>query len=164
MRKGEFSSIIVNRETFKKFKDEFPEHKDITWKDFSELWGDIAETIRDQVITNPLGVKLSYYNGELKLQFVPNKIETGLNAKASYEIGERVNELNLNSRGKTCKVKWERRYAVKFNRMLQFFAFEPYRKLTKMASVYTDANVEKLRTARNTLGGKHAWTGVKRKQ
>jgi len=44
--------------------------------------------------------------------------------------------------------------------MLQFFAFEPTRKMNTMAKKYTDANPEKIRVARNTLGGFSVWRQI----
>jgi len=58
------------------------------------------------------------------------------------------------------KIKWERRWAVRFNKMLQFFAFEPTRKMNTMAKKYTDTNPDKIRVARNTLGGFSVWRQI----
>lgn len=160
MKKGEFSEQIITKELWKLFRKEFPEHAKLSWKEFYSAWGDIAEVIREEAITNPLGVKLGSYTGELKLQYLPYKFEAP-DPVTSKELGEEVNHVNLVSRGKVGKVKWERRWAVRFNKLLQFFAFEATRELTKAAKVYIDGNPEKLRVSRNTLGGKHVWKSLK---
>lgn len=150
MKKGKYSKNIVSTDAWKRFKAAFPEHN-ITWKDFYSAWCDIAETVRTEAVENPLGVKLGSYTGELKVQFTPKKIET-LDVLTSEEVGEGLGFLNLNTRDKVIKVKWERRWAVRFNRFLQFFAFDPVREIQESASKYADNNSNKIRIARVTVG------------
>lgn len=155
MRKAQFSEQVVTKDLYKRFKQEFPEHN-ISWTEFYQCWSDIAETIREESITNPLGVKLGSYTGELKLQYLPYKVKVE-GYVDSREVGEKVNHVNLLTRGKVAKIKWERRWAVKRNKMLQFFGFEPTRKMKTIAKTYTDANPEKIRVARDTQGGYSVW-------
>lgn len=155
MRKAKFSKQVVTQDLYKKFVEQFPEYN-ISWKEFYDMWAEIADTIRNESIFNPLGVKLGSYTGEIKLQYIPYKFKAE-DHNSSSELGEKVNHLNLISRGKVARIKWERRAAVKRNKMLQFFAFEPTRKLKDIAKKYTDANPEKIRVARNTLGGYSVW-------
>lgn len=156
MKKGKFSVKIITIELWKDFLKEFPEHKEISWPEFYKLWGDVAETIREETIKNPLGVKLGCYVGELKLQYLPYRFESS-DYKGSEELGRKVSHSNIVSRGKQPKIKWERRWAVKFNKTLQFFAFEPTRELNRLARTYIPLNSEKLRMSRNTLGGSSVW-------
>ncbi len=156
MRKGEFSTNVVSKELWRKFKTEFPEYKKISWEEFYQLWVDIAQTIREECVTNPLGVKLGSYTGELKLQYLPYKFEA-TDIIASNASGSLVNHLNLVSTGKVAKIKWERRWAVKFNKMLQFFAFQPNRDIDILAKDYMTKNPERVRMSRNTLGGRNIW-------
>lgn len=149
MRKGKFSKSVVTKDLFKKFKKEFPEYSELEWKTFIKIWLDIAKEIRKQSIYNQLGVKLGSYCGELKLQYLPYNFKTTL--------PDGTNHLNLNTRSKVAKIKWERRWAVKFNKSLQYYAFEGTRDLNKLAKNRVTENPEKLRTARNTLGGKSIW-------
>jgi hypothetical protein len=160
MRKGEFSYHLLNEDVFKEFKEANPDYKDMTYQQFYKYWCHIAETIRLQTVKNPLGVKLGSYCGELKFQHLPYKFNA-INHSLSDQLGEKVNQINLVSRGKVAKLKWERRWAVKFHRMLQFFAFEPTREMSLMAKDYIDENPEKLRVSRNTLGGKSLWKNIK---
>ena len=37
MRKAEFSKMVVTNELFKKFKKEFPEYKNLTWKSSTNI-------------------------------------------------------------------------------------------------------------------------------
>lgn len=160
MRKAKFSKSVITRELWKHFTKSSPEYKGMSWEEFSGLWGDIAETIRQEIITNPLGTKLASYTGELKLQYLCYDVKAK-DKKSSNEMGEKVNHINIVTKGKVASIKWERRWAVKFNKMLQFFAFEPTRKLNHMAKAYMDKYPEKLRMARNTNGGFNIWKQIK---
>lgn len=157
MKKAEFSINVVDRKLWRQFKQK---HRNISWEEFYQLWQDIAETIREEAIFNPLGVKLGQFMGELKFQYLPhNPKMTDLGT--SQLIGEEVNYVNLVTKGKTGKVKWERRWAVKFNRMLQFYAFEPTREIILMAKKRADEDPDSIRVARNTLGGFSIWRKLK---
>lgn len=155
MKKGSFTKQVVTKELYRKWKEKHPEHN-LDWTAFYKAWQDIAQTIREETISNPLGVKLQSYCGELKLQYLPHKFES-TDHGGSEEVGEKIKHTNLVTRGKVAKIKWERRWAVKFNKMLQFYAFEPTRELNKLAKDHVDSNPEQLRVSRNTLGGHSIW-------
>ncbi len=161
MKKSKFSTRIITRDLWKEFKEKNIEYKNMSFQEFYDLWGDISETIRTESIINPLGVKLGSYTGEIKLQYLPYKFEAA-EYKISEELGKDINILNLISKGKVARIKWERRWAVKFNKILQYFAFEPTREMNHLAKKYIDGNPEKLRVSRVTLGGKNVWRNGKR--
>ncbi len=162
MRKAEFSQQVVTKDLWRQFKKNYPEYKKMRWEDFKGFWGEIADTIRTEVVTNPLGVKLGSYTGELKLQYLRPSFKA-VDQALSNELGKEVNHVNLVSKGKVAIIKWERRWAVKFNKMLQFFAFTPNREINTLAKDYTDKNPEKLREARITTGGYSIWRQIKSK-
>jgi len=146
MRKAEFSKMVVTNELFKKFKKEFPEYK------------------RYEAIYNPLGVKLGSYLGELKMQFIPYKFKAVDRGK-SDEVGEKIHHLNIETKGKVPRIKWERRHAVKFNKILQFYAFDETRDVKTLAAEYIrNDNVDKIRTARVTISGHSVWRKKFKKQ
>ena len=157
MRKGEFSKMVVTKELFEKFKKEFPEYNKLLWRQFYQTWLDIAKKVRHEAIYNPLGIKLGSYLGELKLQYIPYKfiaIDNGVSDKEGFKVPF----LNIDRKGKVPRIKWERRWAVKFNKILQFYAFDPTRDLNKIASRYiNEDNGDKIRTARVTIGGHSVW-------
>ncbi len=159
MRKREFCKRVVSKDLYKKFIAEFPEYKEMTWVDFYQNWVDIAKHIRHEAIWNPLGVKMGSYIGELKLQYLPYKFQA---VDPNSEDGSTF--ININSKGKVATVKWERRWAVKFNKILQFYGFSETRELNKMAFEYTTKHPDKLRIARNTLGGMSVWRQKMRKK
>lgn len=156
MGKKEFSIHLITKELYKKFINLHPEYKSMKYSDFKDYWEDIAFTIRSETVMNPLGVKLHYYLGETKTQFLPYKFKS-VNIDASIEAGELIGNLNISTRGKVAKIKWERRQAVRFNKVLQFYGFEPDRKINTLAAKYVPENPEKIRTSRVTLGGKRTW-------
>lgn len=162
MRKAQFSEQIITKKLLTQFKKKFPEYKDMKWEQFREHWLNIAQTIRQEAIYNPLGVKLGSYTGELKLQLF-FKEYPAVNYSTSVELGEEVNHLNLVSKGKRSIIKWERRWAVKFNRILQFFAFTPTRELKALAYKRVTESPEQLRDARSTKGGFSIWRQIKNK-
>jgi len=164
MRKAEFSKSVITNELFKKFKKEFPEYKDLTWKEFYQCWLNIAKKIREQVVQNPLGVKLGSYLGEIKLQYIPYKFKA-VNHWESIKVGEKIPYLNIETKGKVPRIKWERRQAVKFNKILQFYAFDETREVKKLAAEYIrNDNADKIRTARVTIGGHSVWRQKFKKQ
>lgn len=147
LSKKDFSTQIFTKELFENFKKEFPEYKDMKWDFFKSRWLEIAETIRNEWVMNPLGVKLNYYLGEGKTQFLPSNFK-GVDRNSTIQNGEFTNHLNILTRGKVAKIKWERRWAIRFNRMLEFFAFEPDRKMKQIAKIYIPDNMDKIRVSR----------------
>lgn len=147
MRKGKFSKKIITKDLWAEFTSTFPEYKEISWNSFYKAWLDIAETIRTEAMTNPQGVKLGSYTGELKLQYISPEFK-GADYKTSQELGTKISYPNLQSRGKVAVIRWERRWAVKFNKILGFFGFEPTREMVKIKVEHADKNPEKIRVAR----------------
>ncbi len=156
MRKGQFSKMVVTKDLWKRFIKEFPEYENLPWTDFYDNWCEIAERIRYHCIYNPLGVKLGAYTGELKFQYLPHKFKAKDHYNSEQE-GMPINHLNLDAKGKVPKIKWERRWAVKFNKILQFYAFDETREINHLAAEYVKTYAPNLRVSRNTLGGQSVW-------
>jgi hypothetical protein len=157
MRKGSFTYNVVNKNLLIAFRLQYPEYTDYTDKQLNKLWADIATTIQDEVRLNPNGVKLGGYNGELKFQYLPYKPDEVRDFNNSQVEGQQIKHVNLLTKGKVAKVKWERRLAVKFNKILQFYGFAPSTGLEKGLNKYLIENPEKIRTSRNTLKGWSVW-------
>jgi hypothetical protein len=162
MKKGQFSKSVVTKELYSQFKKDHPEYKDMTWDSFFDYWKEIAETIREESIKNPLGVKLGSYTGEIKLQYLPYKFQKNFvrDEKVAAELGGNQKYTSIVTKGKQAKIKWERRWAAKFNRMLQLYAFEPTREMLGMAKEQCLSFPEKIRMSRNTTGGS-TWRKLK---
>lgn len=156
MRKGQFSKMVVTKQLWKRFIKEFPEYEKMNWEEFYNNWLEIAERVRYHAIYNPLGVKMGSYTGELKFQFLPHKF-IAKDHNTSEKEGEEHQFLNIDAKGKVPTIKWERRWAVKFNTMLQFYAFNETREINRLAYLYSQDFLDKLRVSRNTLGGFSYW-------
>ena len=155
MGKREFTKPVITKDLWKRFRKEFDDYKDIEWREFYDTWCEIAERIRYYCINNPLGVKLGAYLGELKFQYLPHNFKAK-NHMLSEKEGEHIDSMNIPSKGKVCTIKWERRWAVKFNKMLQFYAFNETRDINLLAYKYMETNPNP-RVSRNTLGGISVW-------
>jgi hypothetical protein len=153
MRKAQFSTIVFTKELYQRFKEKHPEHKEITWKEFKDRWAEITETIRTETVYNPSGVKLAFYLGELKYQYLPHKYKP-LDRNSTVLNDEPTNFINLTTRGKTGILKWERRWAVNYFRMLRLFSFEADKRMNQMAKTHTLKNPESIRISRVTIGSK----------
>jgi hypothetical protein len=150
--KLKYTHKISTKELFEDFQKRYPEY-DIDLKEFEHIWLDlIAPEIQKEAALNPLGIKLPFYVGELKLQWLPYRPkEIDFNHKDRQ--GEIVPLLNLMNGGKVPKLKWERRNAVRYNRWLQFYGFTPSREIEKLAKKKIEENPNDLRVSRVTLGG-----------
>jgi len=163
MKKGQFSKMVITKDLWRRFRKEYPEYAEIEWREFYDTWCEIAERIRYHCIYNPLGVKLGAYTGELKFQYLPHNFKAK-DHHLSEQEGVQINHLNIDAKGKVPKIKWERRWAVKFNKILQFYAFDETREINVLAYKYMLDNPDKLRVARNTLGGPSVWRQKMKKQ
>lgn len=122
MKKMEFSSILINREFYA--NEISPKDLGISYEEFLSIWEKITDKIKQQVSSNPLGVNLPFFLGELKVNYLPYKIPL-VDDVSSQEIGIEVPRLYLNSKGKRASIVWERKKARRFNNILNIYAFEP---------------------------------------
>lgn len=143
--KSEFSTIIISRDLYERWLEKNPNFKKTTYDEFKKIWQDIANEIRSKTCTNALGVCFPSHTGETKIQFLPSKLKA-VNISASYELGEKVNELNLNTKGKIAKITWERKKAAMFNKMINLFGFEQDRAFGREVNEALYKNPEIFRT------------------
>lgn len=146
---GFIYNLFTKNTFYKDFITAYPEYENKTWKEISETWEEIAEEFREQIAKNPLGVKMKYYIGELKYQYLPYKFKV---RRIDNKTQETIRELNLHNRGKTGILKWERRWAVRYNKWLQYFAFDACNKLKTKAKEMVNENPEGIRISRITTG------------
>ncbi len=122
--KGKYSKILVTEELWKNAIINNPEYKNMTYKEFKDIWDKIATSFKETVLINPLGIKAPFFIGEWKIRYLPFQIKVQ-DYKNSEEQGEKLPYLNLHSKGKICKLIWERKNARRYNRILDLYAFEP---------------------------------------
>lgn len=121
--KGKYSKILITEELWKEAIANNPDYKEMSYKEFQRIWKAIADSFKDTVINNPLGVKAPFFMGEWKIQYLPYRLEV-IDHASSNELGEQIPFLNLHTKGKVCKLMWERRNARRYNRVLDLYAFE----------------------------------------
>lgn len=149
-KSGFIYNLLAKENFYDAFKKEHPEYAHKTWKEVVEAWANISEEFREQIAKNPLGVKLKYYIGELKFQYVPYKFKvTRTNDRQAP-----FRELNLHNRGKVGVFKWERRAAVRYNKWLQYYGFDPCDLLKKKGKEMIEEHPDAIRTCRITTGRK----------
>lgn len=122
--KAKYSTLLITEELWKEAIAQNPEYQGMTYKKFQDIWEAIATSFKETVIENPLGIKAPFFIGEWKIQYLPYRLGVQ-DWKSSEEIGEKVPFLNLHTKGKVCKLIWERRAARRYNRALDLYAFEP---------------------------------------
>lgn len=156
MSKKEFTTQVFTDSLLDEFLEEYPEYKDKTKQQLTKYWKNITNKIKTNVVCNPLGLKLPNYMGELKCQYLPHKFKAK-DYKTSEELGEDVNYVNLVTKGKVATIKWERRWAVRYNKILQFYAYLECQDWCHLAKDHITNHPEMVLTSRNTLGGHSIW-------
>lgn len=151
--KAEFTTNVITKELWEEFVQKTS--RPISWEEFLKVWECILDVIRQEAIFNPLGVKLPRFIGEIKVQYLPYKFSAYKLDHANPE--EKIKMLNLQQRGKVAKIKWERRQAVRFNKILQFYAFDADRKYNGLAKERIDNDGDSVRVSMNTLRGNKVW-------
>ena len=135
--KAEFSTGIVNEKLYIDWLKNNPDYK-LSYKQFLEIWDGIANNIRNEIATNPMGIKLPFSTGEVRVQFLP-KVIKGEDHVVSDNEQEKLPFLNIITKGKVAKISWIRKNAVKFNPQIILFAFQQSRLIGKeLAKVLWD--------------------------
>lgn len=121
----EFTSILLTRELY----DREVANKEIavSYEEYLQIWTLITDKVKQQVCTNPLGVNLPFFLGELKVSYLPYKVPS-VNNNLSQKVGMEITDTNIHSKGKRGSIVWERKQARRFNNILNIYAFEPTQK------------------------------------
>ncbi len=139
--KKQFSTIIVSDKLYKTWKKNNPEYENISIIEFRQIWGEIAKEVRNQTVNNSLGIYFPFYVGETKIQFIPPSVKA-VDMAESSELGEKINHLNIITKGKIGKLVWQRKRAAAFNKMINLFAFVADRKFSKQSVKALNTNPE----------------------
>jgi hypothetical protein len=161
--KKEYTDNIICDDLFKKFLNEFPEYKSYSLKQLKDIWTQITDAYVEHAYQNPLGVKLGAFLGDVKVQYMCYDFKAHDYGTSNKE-GIDINYINLSTRGKVAKVKWERRNVVKKNKSLQFYGFKADSRIAKKAKQKILESPDSVRVARNTLGGYSIWRQLKYKR
>ena len=131
-RYNSFFMKAVSEETYNTWRKENPTlaKKVNSFSSFSRYWGMIASGIIEEVCTNPFGVKLPYYCGELSIKYANMDLKP-INKRASINNGFIVPHLNWNSSERVGKLVWNVNRAGAFNFMIKYYGFKGVRKFNQ---------------------------------
>lgn len=146
-RKTEFIHNVVSEDLYTRWKKE--NHSSLTFKEFVGVWERIAETLRGKIVSNPYGIRLPFFNGDIGTNYVTS-LKKHINSKASREVGYFIPELDWHTNRRPGKICYSINHARRQHRWLILFAFEPCAKLRDAASSGFKNNPEIYRLARNT--------------
>jgi hypothetical protein len=131
-RYNKYFTEIVTEETYKKWKLDNPhlKKKINSFASFRKYWRRIADCIVEEVCTNPFGVKLPYYCGELSIKFANMDLKP-INKRASINNNTSVPHLNWNSSERVGKLVWNVNKSAKFNSMIMYYGFKGTREFNQ---------------------------------
>lgn len=130
--KKKYNSYVVNKDLYKNWIKEYPEHSHINYGMFSLYCDKLLKEFAKQVL-NPLNnVTLPFYCGELSIKFVNPKNKNKLHIYRTDKI--EVPYLNFSTNGKIGKVIFSPRSHSRYNGRLAMVGFEPYTNLRLRAS------------------------------
>jgi len=127
-RYNKYFDEVISEETYKKWKSDNPHLKGKinSYVSFKKYWRKIADMIMEEVCTNPFGVKLPYYCGELSIKYANMDLKP-INKRASIDNGFIVPHLNWNSSERVGKLVWNVNKASRFNSMITYYGFKGVR-------------------------------------
>ncbi len=124
--KAEFSTNIFSE---KLFSDWMKTGKyNISFSEFTLIWESIYKLIQNEIVNNPHGIKLPFNCGEIVTQYLPKKVKA-TDPSSSNDLGEKINHLNIATKGKVAKIVWTRKYSSQFNPYINLFGFEQTREI-----------------------------------
>lgn len=122
-KRNKYKKRIVTEALYKKWVAEYPEYSNYTIKMFRQYWNKIANKYMDVAVTNPHGVRLPFYMGDLSVQYPP-KLDKNISIHKTAQQGVEVRHMNFSTNGKAGKTIWSVDHARKFNNYLPLMGFE----------------------------------------
>lgn len=119
-RKNEYSHIITGHTLYESFIAKYPDYN-LTKTEFQKLYGILMMAYRDEVCTNPQGVKLPFHMGDISQKYV---ITTKLNSiKLKKDLKKDIEYVNLSTNGRQGKLIHGVKQAQRFNETLRYIGF-----------------------------------------
>lgn len=146
--KGQYIYQVVCRKLFLCWRRESG-YREMTLRQFKNIWELIAAEVRLQVVENTHGVRLPFFNGDISTNYV-DMLRRHINTKASQEQGYIIHHLDWHSNKRPGKICWSVRHAMRQNRWVRLYGFDACRELTKAASEGFKNHPEIFRMARTT--------------
>lgn len=139
-RKTEFKNEAISVAKYEKWQAENPNFK-ITYREFLNIWNNIASKIRYEIVHNPQGFRLPFYGGDIFIQYLPRKFKS-FNINDSVSVGDNVPNLNIVSKGKTAKIIWFRKDAARYNPYIVLYGYGEAREIGMASKEAITANPE----------------------
>jgi hypothetical protein len=122
-------SSVMDHNAYVRFKKEFPEHKDITPREFGAIVKGFNKNIVSTVLEERNGVLLPELIGRLLIMAFSKPNNKPIDFKASNEVGERVNFRNWDTEGRIGKlVFYSGSRTIKHGYLWGFKATKDFRK------------------------------------
>jgi len=128
------STQLLNKDTFKKFKEKYPKHNDMKLKDFKKIVNTFNGNLWDAVIRNRDGVELPESLGYLFIGSceIPDKMNPDY--KSSLENEKLINHKNWESNNYLAKIFYTN-YSLKYRfRDRELWNFSPVRQFSREVS------------------------------
>lgn len=118
-----------------------------SFSEFKAVWNKLAETIIETVIEERDGVRLPKGMGDKYLGYVPSTKKEFIDYQASAEHGKPIRHENWNSSGKPGKIIYGTRHRRYVHKLGGWWAFNPCRKFTRLASKAFRDNPERYKNS-----------------
>lgn len=161
--KAEFTYHVVSKKLYSEWKKENPKYEHYTYKEFKGIWDKITQEIHNQVVTNEDGVRLPFYNGDLKLKLVITNLVMR-DQHNSLELQKEVKHLNWNTNKKPAKICWTIKFAQMRNKWIKLYGSAIDRKFSKKAYYALQDHPEIFSTARVTAANAVIFDKIKKAQ
>ena len=146
-RTNSLRTLVVTEQLYKEWKQENPELKKYinSFGSFKKYWKSVATEIQHEVSSNPLGVKLPFFCGELSVKYT--EIEA-LDRNRTTDISNKIPLLNWHSFSKVGKLIWDIEKAAKFNTFIKFYGLKGVREFNVRIARSIEEYPEKFKSVR----------------
>ena len=122
-KRKKYREHLITDTLYNKWINKYPEYKEYSCKQFREYWKILANKYIDIVVTNPDGVRLPFYMGDISIKYTP-KMDKNISIHKSAQQGVEVKHMNFTTNGRAGKIIWSIEHARKFNKYLPIMGFE----------------------------------------
>lgn len=148
--KGEFIVKLITYDLYKKWGILNPVYKKKNkYKDYKKIVELIIGEISAEIVNNNLGVRLPFYNGNICVKYIDIMKKKIINDNLSNQVEKDVPHLNWNSSDKVAKIIWSISKDQRYNKMLNYFGFEPTREIRHLTYEKLIESPEIFKTNRN---------------
>lgn len=122
-KRKKYRGYFINQDLYKKWLTKYPEYKKYTFTQFRQYWKLLANKYIDIAVTNPNGVRLPFYMGDICIKYTP-QLDKNISVHKTAQQGVEVRHMNFATNGRAGKIIWSIEHARKFNKYLPIMGFE----------------------------------------